>query len=82
MVLSGYSTHPNPHIPAGFRESQVTPADCAPKPLPPPRGTAQDVWGSLMRAFSDVYTEGGPLIWRQLTGLEFSFAHLQPVDEF
>lgn len=37
------------HIPAGFRESQVSPADCAPQPLPPPRGTAQGVWGCLMR---------------------------------
>lgn len=26
-MLSGYSTHSNPHIPAGFRESRVTPVD-------------------------------------------------------
>lgn len=37
-MLSGYSTHSNPHIPAGFRESRVTPA---PQPLPQPRGMAQ-----------------------------------------
>lgn len=35
-----------------------------------------------MRACSDVDMEGGPLIWRHLTGLEFYFAHLQPVDVF
>lgn len=81
-MLSGYSTHPNPHIPAGFRESQVIPAACAPRPLPPPRGTAQGVWGSQMRACSGVDMEGGPLIWRHLTGLEFYSAHLQPVDVF
>lgn len=33
------------HIPAGFMESQVSPVDRAPQPLPPPRGTAQGVRG-------------------------------------
>lgn len=46
-MISGYSTHSNPHIPAGFRESQVTPVDSAPQPLPQPRGIAQGTAGGL-----------------------------------
>lgn len=46
-MLSGYSTHSNPHIPAGFRESRVTPVDSAPLSLPQPRGIAQGTAGTL-----------------------------------